>query len=202
MDYFHGFDLSLTGTGVVVLDANLNVVHKETLKNKLRGCERLSHIRNKLDALIVQYPPSVVCIEDYIKHLEVGQAFHIGELGGVIKTELWEREIDPVLISPTMLKKFITGKGIAEKDMVVLSVYKHFGFEADDNDQADAYGLARLAHALGTGNTYGFMMQQLEVIHTVHNPPPPKKNKRNKNAKPKEPKLCKKPLKRRTANAN
>lgn len=38
--------------------------------------------------------------------------------------------------------KFVTGAGNASKDQIMMSVYKHWGFEAKTNNIADAIGLA------------------------------------------------------------
>jgi Holliday junction resolvasome RuvABC endonuclease subunit len=40
------------------------------------------------------------------------------------------------------LKKFITGKGKGDKDMMMMEIYKQYGHEALDNNEADAFGLA------------------------------------------------------------
>lgn len=74
-----------------------------------------------------------------------GQAFSIGELGGVIKLMLHMNKIPYTDVPPTVLKKFVTGKGTAMKDDIMLHVYKKWGWTAPDNNQADAYGLARMA---------------------------------------------------------
>jgi len=45
---------------------------------------------------------------------------------------------------PTQIKKFITGRGNAKKDVIIREVYKRWGFETDDHNIADAYGLAQM----------------------------------------------------------
>ena len=45
-----------------------------------------------------------------------------------------------------VLKQVATGKGNAQKDQVMLGVYKRWQFESDDNNVADAYVLGRIAH--------------------------------------------------------
>jgi hypothetical protein len=43
------------------------------------------------------------------------------------------------------LKKHILGKGIGEKDLIVREVYKRFGIETKNNDEADAVVLSHIA---------------------------------------------------------
>jgi crossover junction endodeoxyribonuclease RuvC len=49
---------------------------------------------------------------------------------------------DPVIVAPTQLKKFVCGKGNVKKDLMLLNVYKRWGFEAKTDNEADALGLA------------------------------------------------------------
>jgi crossover junction endodeoxyribonuclease RuvC len=71
--------------------------------------------------------------------------FSIGELGGVIKLLLYDNSILFGLVQPTVLKKFVTGKGNSKKELMLLNVYKKFGFDTDNNNIADAYALGRFA---------------------------------------------------------
>ncbi len=174
---FIGFDLSLTGTAIVVLNKNKEILFSTTLKNKLRGMERLDFIRREVSDVVDKFPNSKYCIENYAMGIRAGQSFSIGELGGVIKLLLHDFQIKPILIAPTQLKKFIIGKGVGDKNIVMLAVYKKWGFEAPDDNQADAYGLARLAKELYSTGT-DLTKPQLEVIDVVLNPPVKKKKVR------------------------
>jgi crossover junction endodeoxyribonuclease RuvC len=48
-----------------------------------------------------------------------------------------------------VLKQFVTGKGTSPKELVMMNVFKRWGYEAATNNLADAYTLAAmgLAHA-------------------------------------------------------
>lgn len=176
-NYYVGLDLSLTGTGVVVLDQNCEVVFVKTLKNKLRGEERLSYLQSVIRAVIAKYPLATYCVEGYAMGMRSGQSFSIGELGGVIKLLLWTRGKVFNLVTPTALKKFVTGKGKAEKDMVILNVYKKWGWEAADNNQADAYVLAQIAKEIDSPSD-NLAKYQEEVIEVILNPPVKKGKKK------------------------
>jgi len=173
-EIFIGLDLSLTGTGIIVLNESKELLFSDTLKNKLRGMERLDYIRGKVSDVIHKFPGSHFCIENYAMGIRAGQSFSIGELGGVIKLMLFDFEITPSLITPTQLKKFVTGKGAADKSMIMLSVYKRWGFDPPDDNQADAYGLAKIAKELYSMSA-DLTKPQLEVIENIINPPVKKK---------------------------
>jgi hypothetical protein len=56
-----------------------------------------------------------VFIEDY-SYGSKGRVFHIAENGGVCKFLLWKNNIPYETIPPTVIKKFATGKGNADKE--------------------------------------------------------------------------------------
>lgn len=196
MKYFHGYDLGLTGASATVLDENGKMVYSETFKNKLNGCERLVFIKNKCADVLDTYLPTVICIEDYAMGAR-GNNFHIGEGGGVVKAMMFEKDLDPILVAPTRLKKFISKKGNCEKDMIIMFLFKNFGYETGDNNQADSCGLAIMAKTLHTEDYTGLVIPQIEAIKDTLNPPPKKKKGKTEHnvAKPRskrtKPKLIK-----------
>ncbi len=76
----------------------------------------------------------------------------IAELTGIIKWRLlYECNIDPsrlLIASPQMLKKYCTGAAKAEKNVIIKSVFKKWGVDVNDDNEADAYCAARLAHGI------------------------------------------------------
>tara|TARA_B100001248_G_scaffold109861_1_gene81942 strand:- start:5498 stop:6079 length:582 start_codon:yes stop_codon:yes gene_type:complete len=58
-----------------------------------------------------------VYIEDY-SYNSTGKVFHIAENCGLLKWKLWNSEIDYHLVSPAEIKKFASGKGNANKDLM------------------------------------------------------------------------------------
>ena len=74
---------------------------------------------------------------------KIGMAF----TACVLAVNEWidSKDGDTVYIhKPTQIKKFITGRGNAKKDVIIREVYKRWGFETDDHNIADAYGLAQM----------------------------------------------------------
>lgn len=145
-------DLSLTSTGLALPDGTTL-----TLKpGKRTGCERLAWIRDEVlehaKPLDFGIPVDLVVIEGYA--MGTGRqagTYAIGELGGVIRLALHEAGIPYIEIAPATLKKFATGKGNANKDAVLLAAARA-GFDGDNNNEADAWWLRKLAlYHYGTG---------------------------------------------------
>lgn len=55
------------------------------------------------------------------------------------------------IVTPGEVKKFVTGKGNAKKELIIKEVYKRYGFDTDINDIADAYAIARYLRFLEKG---------------------------------------------------
>lgn len=55
----------------------------------------------------------------------VGRVFQIAENCGLLKYKLWAEGVDSVVIPPTVIKKYATGKGNANKEAMV------YAFEAE-----------------------------------------------------------------------
>lgn len=157
-----GLDLSLTGTGVCVIDSQGTICFVTKLKSKTRGMERLQGIRDRVSEILEKYEPSFICVEGYSMGSRAGQAFSIGELGGVIKLMLYEQKREYRDVAPTQVKKFGAKKGNASKDQVMMNVYKEWGFEARSNDEADAFVLAQIARAFK--KTVALRSYQTDVI--------------------------------------
>lgn len=143
---FAGLDLSLTGTGVCLMNRERIPYECGVIDpKKARGPARLVLIR---DAILRQLgdDPCVIAVEGYSMGSK-GRVFHIGELGGVIRVALMERGNCAVLtVPPAVLKKFATGKGNADKARMIAAAGL-CGFRTHDDNEADAYFLARMALA-------------------------------------------------------
>jgi hypothetical protein len=94
-----------------------------------------------------------------------------GELGGMVKLELkhwFYNEPNagyPLIIPPSVLKKYVTGKGTGvQKNQILLNVYKKWGVEFNDDNAADSYALARLAAGMAeTAYEKAIIKQVLDV---------------------------------------
>lgn len=131
-----GLDLSLAATGVADGSGTL------TLRPKVTGPARLAKLRDEV--LYLCQAAQVVAIEGYAFG-RPNQATAIGELGGVVKTALYEAGIPYVLIPPGTLKKFATGRGNATKPDMRMALYKRAGLDVADDNQVDAWWLRAAA---------------------------------------------------------
>ncbi|MFH9731911.1 hypothetical protein [Streptomyces sp. NPDC017260] len=142
------------------------------------GIDRLVHVHDTLSNHFLQITAggqvTHVCHEGY----SYGSKFRreeLGELGCAMKLALAlilphhvERRIHAV--APATVKKFVTGSGRADKDKMMMAVYKRWGFEPANNDVADAYALARIAGALADPEPPELKFQQ-EALDTIRRPP-------------------------------
>lgn len=76
--------------------------------------ERASVTAHALERWISSYIVSAIGIEDYA-FAATGRVFHIGEHAGVLKYVLHHKGWKLDTIPPTVIKKFATGKGNADK---------------------------------------------------------------------------------------
>jgi crossover junction endodeoxyribonuclease RuvC len=138
-----GLDLSLTQSGYCFYEREKNTYTVGVIKPKMCGIARLSFVRDELSELLIGNKPDIVFIEGYAFGAKFKSA-QIGELGGVIKTYLFKNEI-PFLILPILtIKKFTTGKGNADKDLIIKTVKEKYGIETKNDNIADAVSIARM----------------------------------------------------------
>lgn len=150
-----GIDPAVTTGFAVVERGKIGEAYAFTSK-KNKGfhseIDRWMPYEKQLQDLLTHYRPDVIVIEGY----GYGNAHSLAllvELATLYrKTIRMYRPDSPlIVIPPTVLKKFVTGKGNSPKDKIMLEVYKRWGFEAPDNNVADAVGLAMAGHVIAGG---------------------------------------------------
>lgn len=140
-----GIDPSLTGTGVVVLEGD-EIKEKLLLSTSPRApmLERMGSIASDIVACCKRWHPDKVAIEGLAIY---GSNNGAGELAGLhwhIRMELGaEEKLD--VVPPSVLKKFVCGKGNANKNVMLMKILKRWDEEFIDDNLADAYALARYA---------------------------------------------------------
>lgn len=107
-----------------------------------RGMARLAWVREEV--LVLAEGADLVAIEGY-SFGSRGRQHATGELGGVIRLALWERDIPVVDVPPSSLKKYATGRGNAGKDQVLAAAIRRLGFQGHDHNEADALWLRTMA---------------------------------------------------------
>jgi len=141
-----GLDLSLTSTGVSIYSLAEDSITTESIKtsNKNSYMQRYKIILDRL--LEIDHftlPCSIYFIEGYSfgSFGKSSSMSNLIELGGIIKYDLTNRERFYIDVPPTVLKKFVTGKGNAKKEDIKLALYKKYHKEFKNSDEADAYAL-------------------------------------------------------------
>lgn len=148
-----GIDLSLTSPSICIFSGtefNFNKCHFYflTSTNKLGkfynerligtpfetyNCqeERYHKISGWALKALAMHHVTDVYIEDYA-FAATGRVFHIAENGGVLKYRLWLSQYQTQSISPTMIKKFATGKGNAKKEDMQVAFIKETNYDVKD----------------------------------------------------------------------
>jgi len=142
-----GIDPSLGGTGLVSIDEKGKVLDTQVLKVKSMGVARLIELKGLLASFLKRQsePPSLIIVEGYSFGSRLGQAFSLGEWGGVLRVSLVEGSFAPWMdVPPTRARKLMCGKGNLPKIMVPKEAYKKWGVDFSSDDLYDAYVLARV----------------------------------------------------------
>lgn len=146
-----GIDPSLTGTGVCVLGDGCATV--TTIKTKpgdfANMYRRIDHIVTEITSM-PGMTDAFCCIEAPFMHAKnKSNAMSIHALAYMVRRKMSYTGIPFKDVAATQLKKFITGKGnVAGKDMIAKEVFKRYGIDCEDNNQADAVVLAHIAKAI------------------------------------------------------
>lgn len=145
-----GIDASLTSTGFCILYEDVKNMKLLAVKGgKLRGAERLAYFQEQLVYLLTEYTPKFALIENYAYSVGVGgRVFDVGELGGVVRLTLFQQSVPYDVVAPPSVKKYITGSGRCEKDVIIKEVYKNYGIDTNDNNLADAVVIAKIAESI------------------------------------------------------
>lgn len=150
-ELFVGIDLGLGVTGVGAVGRGKiqgwNIIPEKDQK----GPYRLKVIQDSIGDLLDRLSPvRVVTIEGYAYGAMFGKGrgrvFDIGELGGVVRLLLVDREHHTVIVPPTCLKKFFTSHGRAEKHELRLHLMCTYGIMPKTLDESDAIGLGIMGY--------------------------------------------------------
>ena len=145
MKYFVGVDLSLSETGLVVLDKTFKILQQELIATyPTTNIEsRILEIKDRLTKFFNK--DSIIYLEGLSFGSRGQSMLELAGLHYLIRAHLYQSNFYYKPIPPTTVKKFITGKGNCKKELMLLKVYKKFGIEFNNNNLCDAYSLARLA---------------------------------------------------------
>jgi len=153
IDYVIGIDPSLTGTAVCVM-AKDGSYHMQSFTSTPAPtlASRFQRYRQLVENVTEFLPsgPQLIAIEGYSFMSQGGKQLDRIEYGGQLRYHLLNlqhvrRDGLPIEIPPASLKKFVADKGNAKKPDMRMAVYKRWKIDFANDDECDAYGLARMA---------------------------------------------------------
>lgn len=197
-----GIDLSLTGTGIALLAPDRTTLDAIAgqLPPQFKAVREVTDGLHYLGVLVATSPvdtfarwetirsavglcargSTMVLIEGYAYGANMAHSRAIAELGGIVRYHLHELGCTPIEVAPTALKKFLTGRGNADKNVVLKEVLKRYGVDLDDDNLADAFGLAKIGQSWDSHD--GLPQFQIEVIEAIRKPTRVKRNRQRKAA--------------------
>lgn len=152
-----GLDLSLSSTGVALVDGRLQTVRPVGI-----GYARHWAIAERL--LIDVRAGELVVLEDYAPHAPgINALIAVAEVGGIVRAMLTRARIPFVLVRPSTLKLYATGSGRAKKPELhaaALGFLNAVGETRDTHrpanfDESDAFWLRRMGLAAYGGRPRG-----------------------------------------------
>lgn len=167
---FLGIDQSYSGYATTLYDADTG--DHDTLVRAFNPnkyfCEaaRLADVQDHLASRMFDGSIYLAAMEGYAMGAKFGRE-KAGELGGATKLTLWAGGYVPHIVQPSALKKFVLGEGAGRgKNLMLKGVYKKWGVDFNDDNAADSYALARLAHMLHNPTLAEHKYEQA-VIRTI-----------------------------------
>lgn len=166
-----GLDLSLTGSGVIVLNDG-KIVKQRLIKSKptpfgkpIDEVKRIRKIVEEIELIVGAETPTIAVIENLAFGVRNATALtQLAALNYFVRSMLIDYNVTFVLVAPNSLKKFVTGNGAAKKDEMLLATFKRYGVTILDDNENDGYGLAQIGLALLNGNSKEITKLQEEVL--------------------------------------
>jgi Holliday junction resolvasome RuvABC endonuclease subunit len=116
---------------------------------------RLEHLKYEIRRFVETWNPTHAALEDYALARKA-YAHSLGEVGGVVRLELWRMNVPFRVYDVQAVKMFTTGRGDAEKaDMILacrdrwegINFLEYGKTEGAAGNAADAYSIAHLLRA-------------------------------------------------------
>jgi len=144
---FVGLDPSYNEFGLIILDQKANILEQRILTSdsKLDAAERIIQLEEGFKFIPNIVGLQSICIEGPAFSSKGQFVLQMGALHYYLRIFLLKNNTFFKVIAPGTLKKFVTGTGKGKKELILLKTFKKWGVEFDNNNLADAYGLARMA---------------------------------------------------------
>ena len=138
---------AICGYGFVESQGSRLIAHEYgavTTSPKARMEDRLMKLYDGLDALIKEYHPDVMGVEQLFFNRNVTTAIPVGQARGSVLLTSAKNGLELVERTPLQVKQAVTGYGKATKDQVIYMVTKilHLPKPPHPDDVADALAIA------------------------------------------------------------
>lgn len=174
-DEIIGLDLSCNSSGYAFYDGKEYVtgaIKTPTGKNKLNDIERLDFFCTEFQNIIEALPRLRLAVVEGYSMGSMGAGLKVRETGGIAKNILHRNGISILLVTPSSLKLFATGKGNADsghkdKPMMRSAAKLQFGIERKTTDEIDAFWLLQVG-MYSTGSNPVRDRQRLTKIEGIN----------------------------------
>jgi Holliday junction resolvasome RuvABC endonuclease subunit len=146
-----GVDQALKRTGLCVVESGqATVLQLIKAPYDMKGPERLVHIKTVLINTLWPFRDRITAAAYEGQSLgSLGDIDQLGNIGGVVALILADECALPnsriFKVPPATLKKFVTGRANATKDLMMRTSAAEWGYDFTQDDVCDAHGLARFA---------------------------------------------------------
>jgi crossover junction endodeoxyribonuclease RuvC len=153
MNYI-GIDLSIAGTAVTVLDSTVKDNPDKFIVNELISTgpkdfpcfeERMDHVATRVFNICNEYKDSKIYMEGLSFGSRGQSMLELAALHYYVRLLFNKSKIPFKVVPPTVVKKFVTSKGNAPKELMLMYCLDKFKVKFTNNNLCDSYCLARLA---------------------------------------------------------
>ena len=171
-----GIDTALVNVGLFAFEPYAWFRYLPLNSSKRKGPRRLAYLRDATQEWLSDLPAiQYAAIEDGA-FSAAGRLYQLGGIQHVLQLEAWAHLSGGLIeVAPAQLKKFQTGKPGALKEWMVEAANEFLSRHAggpkwldvviEDDNLADAFGLARIAHAVYTDKVQ--TRAEAEVVHAL-----------------------------------
>lgn len=164
MNHIIGLDLSLTATGWAKREGETTTFG--TITGEGSGMPRLIKIETDVKDVVYPYCELVV-MEGLSFQSNAPSAKERAGLSYILQRSFYYCQLLCVQVPPLLLKKFVIGNAKnAEKSLMLREVYKRWGIDAGNDNEADAIGLVMIGACL-LGEMEPQNEAQREVLATI-----------------------------------
>jgi Holliday junction resolvasome RuvABC endonuclease subunit len=169
-ELYLGLDLSINNTGVCLVDSEGKYVWAVTIhpdKGISESIRKAISVKNNLVKELRCFLKKtygdrfsldnirLVLIESCFIGASSKVGMNLSELHGIIKEWVLLQDLEAATISPQSLKYFVIDKKMdskIKKNLIMKEIYKKYDVDLSDDNQADAFVLARMAYEFTTNN--------------------------------------------------